>query len=270
MDPILLTIGNFEIKWYSVLILAGMIIGYFGVMLETGKFKIDKNFIINIIFWTVIFGIIGARLYYVIFNWEFYGHNLSEIYKTWNGGLAIHGGILLGGLTVFIYCRKYKFSAGKVLDIFAPFILLAQAIGRWGNFFNSEAHGGITSYEQLKNLYIIPEFVIKGMKIEGFYYLPMFYFESIWCIIGFIVLLFIRRIKTIRNGQIVCLYIMWYSFGRFFIEMYRTDSLLWGNLRVAQAISVVLFIGAYIVLLVKAKSKKEGDLYNESSDKLMY
>lgn len=270
MDPILITIGNFEVKWYSVLILIGMIVAYFGIMKETDRFKIDKNFIINIIFWTVIFGIIGARLYYVVFNWDFYGHNFSEIYKTWNGGLAIHGGILLGGLTVFIYCKKYKFSAGKVLDMFAPFILFAQAIGRWGNFFNSEAYGNFTSYAQLKSFKIIPEFVIKGMQINGNYYLPMFYFESLWCIIGFIVLLFIRRIKTIKNGQLICLYIMWYSFGRFFIEMQRTDSLLLGNLRVAQVVSVILFIVAYIVLLVKAKKNKKDDLYNESSGKLMY
>lgn len=271
MNSTLLTIGNFEIKWYSVLILVGMIIGYIGVIRESNKFKIDKNFIINIIFWTVIFGIIGARLYYVAFNWDFYGNNLTEIYKTWNGGLAIHGGIILGGLTVLIYCKKYKFSSGKILDIFAPFILLAQAIGRWGNFFNSEAYGNLTSYAQLKSLYI-PEFIIKGMKINGYYYLPMFYFESLWCILGFIILLFIRRIKTIKNGQIVCLYIMWYSFGRFFIEMYRTDSLLVGDIRVAQVISVALFIGAYIVLLVKAKNKKDSDLYNndDESKKLMY
>lgn len=267
MNPILLTIGNFEIKWYSILILLGMIISYFGVMLETKKFKIDKNFVINIIFWTVIFGIIGARLYYVIFNWDYYGSNLSEIYKTWNGGLAIHGGIILGGLTVILYCRKYKFNAGKILDMFAPFLLLSQALGRWGNFFNSEAYGSITTYTRLKELYV-PEFVIKGMHINGNYYLPMFYFESLWCLLGFIILLFIRRIKTIKNGQIVCLYIMWYSVGRFFIEMYRTDSLLVGNTRVAQVVSIILFAGAYIVLLIKAKNKE--DLYNKNSDKLMY
>ncbi len=269
MDSVLITIGSFEIKWYSALILLGMVISYFGIMIEAKRFKIDKNFIINIIFWTVILGIIGARLYYVIFNWNYYSKNLEEIYKTWNGGLAIHGAIIFGALTVIIYSKKYKFSSGKILDIFAPFLLLSQAIGRWGNFFNSEAYGVVSSYKMLKELYI-PEFVIKGMNINGYYYLPMFYFESLWCGLGFLILLLLRRIKSIKKGQIVCLYLMWYSLGRFFIEKYRVDSLLIGNIRVAQVASVVFFVGAYIVLLVKAKNKDKSSLYNNKSEKLMY
>lgn len=270
MNPILLTIGNFEIRWYSILILLGLVIGYIGVMLEAKKFGISKNFIINVIFWSVIFGIIGARLYYVAFNWDYYGENLSEIYKVWNGGLAIHGGIIFGALTIIIYCKKYKFSSGKILDIFAPFLLLAQAIGRWGNFFNSEAYGSLTTYERLKEL-MVPEFVIKGMYIEGHYYLPCFYFESVWCIVGVVFLLIIRRVKAIKKGQIACLYLMWYSVGRFFIESYRTDSLLYKDIRVAQVVSLILFVISWIILLVKANKKDPSELYNASDkNKLMY
>ena len=263
MDPILVTIGNFQIRWYSALIALGLLIAYIGVMSESKRFNINKNFLVNVIFWAVIIGIIGARTYYVLFNFDYYSKNLNEIVQIWKGGLAIHGGIIFGIITIIIYCKKYKFSSLKILDLFAPFMLIAQAIGRWGNFFNGEAYGSITTYERLKELFV-PEFVIKGMYINGHYNLPMFYFESIWCIIGAIVLLVIRRIKKVRIGQIASLYMMWYSLGRFFIEMYRTDSLLIGNIRVAQLVSAVLFITGLIIFIVQGTKKDDNALYNES------
>ena len=270
MDPILVTIGNFGIRWYSALIALGLLIAYIGIMREAKRFGVDKNFLVNVVFWAVLVGIIGARLYYVLFNLEYYSKNLNEIYQIWKGGLAIHGGLIFGVLAILIYCRKYKFKSFKILDMAAPFMLIAQGIGRWGNFFNSEAYGSITTYERLKELYV-PEFIIKGMYINGHYNLPMFYFESIWCIVGAIILLFIRRIKTIRKGQIAALYMMWYSLGRFFIEMYRTDSLLIGNIRVAQIVSVILFVLGWIILLVQGTKKNEEDLYNTSDkDKIRY
>lgn len=261
MDPILITIGNFQIRWYSALIALGLLIAYFGILLEAKRFKIDKNFLINVIFWAVIFGIIGARLYYVLFNLEYYSKNLNEIYQIWKGGLAIHGGLIFGVVTIIIYCKKYKFSSFKMLDMAAPFMLIAQAIGRWGNFFNGEAYGSATTYETLKQLFI-PEFVIKGMYINGHYNLPMFYFESIWCILGAIILLFIRRIKKIKKGQIASLYMMWYSAGRFFIERYRTDSLLIGNVRMAQVVSIVLFMIGLTIFIIQIRKKNKENLYN--------
>jgi phosphatidylglycerol:prolipoprotein diacylglycerol transferase len=157
-----------------------------------------------------------------------------------------------------------------MLDMVAPFVILAQAIGRWGNFFNGEAYGTITTYERLKEMYI-PEFIIKGMYFNGNYYLPLFLFESIWCLLGFIFLLIMRRIKTIRKGQVISLYMMWYSLGRFFIERYRTDSLLVGNIRVAQVVSIALFILGWIILLVQATKKDHESLYNiNEKDKIRY
>ena len=269
MDPILVTIGNFQVRWYSVLIAVALLIAYFGVMMEAARFRLDKNFLVNLIFWTVLIGIIGARLYYVAFNWDYYSDNLNEIYQIWKGGLAIHGGLIFGILTIFIYCKRYKYSTFKILDMFAPFMLLAQAIGRWGNFFNAEAYGSITTYEKLKELYI-PEFVIKGMYINGYYHLPMFYFESLWCLFGVIFLLVMRRIGSIKKGQIASLYLMWYSLGRFFIEMFRTDSLLLGSMRIAQVVSVILFFIGWITLLVQATKKDPKDLYNSSDKGLRY
>lgn len=261
MSEILISIGNFEIRWYSILIVLGLIIGYFGVNKEAKRFNINKDFLINVIFWAIFFGIIGARIYYVVFNWNYYSHNLNEIYKIWNGGLAIYGGIIVGAITTIIYSKKYKFSFSKILDIFAPFLLLAQAIGRWGNFFNQEAYGSIVSYAKLKSLYI-PEFIINGMKINGNYYLPMFYFESIWCILGVIFLLIIRRLKKLRNGQIVSIYLIWYSLGRFFIEIFRTDSLLIGNIKVAQIVSILLFLIGLAGLIAMVMKKENKFLYN--------
>ena len=261
MNPILVTIGDFEIRWYSALIALGLLIAYIGVSLETKKLNEDKNFIVNTIFWAVLIGIIGARLYYVLFNIEYYSRNLNEIYQIWNGGLAIHGGLIFGILAVIIYCKRNKYSALKVLDMFAPFMLIAQAIGRWGNFFNGEAYGSVTTYERLKELFI-PEFVIKGMYINGHYNLPMFYFESIWCLVGAIILLFVRRIKKIRRGQIAALYMIWYSIGRFFIEAYRTDSLLIGNVRMAQIVSIVLFITGIVLFIIQLRKKDDKELYN--------
>lgn len=265
MNGVLLTLGNFEIKWYSVLIVIGVIIGYSGVVKESSRFKIDKNFITNLIFWTVIFGIIGSRLYYVAFSWDYYSVNLNEIYQIWNGGLAIHGAILFGVITILIYCKKYKVSTSRVMDIMVPFLLLAQAIGRWGNFFNAEAYGTVTTYETLKSLFI-PEFVIKGMYINGNYYLPMFYFESLWCLIGFIVLMIVRRTKYVKKGQLTAIYLMWYSFGRFIIEIFRTDALLVGDARVAQLVSIGIFIIGFVVLLIQSRKPKLEELYNDNND----
>ena len=241
MNPVIFTIFGIDIQWYSILILIGIVIGLILLEKEAKKFKYPKDLIFNICFWAIIMGIIGARLYYIIFNFSYYSNNLLEIFAIWNGGLAIHGGIIAGVLTVLFFAKKYHLNFLKLLDMAAPSLILAQAIGRWGNFFNGEAHGIATTYTELKNL-LIPEFVIDGMNIGGVYYLPTFYFESLWCLLGFIILLIIRRLKYIKVGATTCIYLMWYSLGRFFIEAWRTDSLMIGGFKIAQIISIILFI----------------------------
>ena len=191
MNPVIFTIFNIEIRWYSILILIGIIIGVLLIEKETKKTDISKEDIFNICFYAIIFGILGARLYYVLFNISYYKYNILEIFAIWNGGLAIHGGLIAGALTIYLYGRKKNLNSLRLLDIVAPSVILAQAIGRWGNFFNSEAHGFATTYSFLKNLHV-PEFIIKGMNIGGTYYLPTFYFEFLWCILGFLLLLIVR------------------------------------------------------------------------------
>ncbi len=263
MSGVLFTIGNFEIRIYSVLILLAVIIGYFMITSEAKRFQIKKEFMFNMLFWTLIFAIIGARLYYVAFNWDYYGSNLSEIYKVWNGGLAIHGAILAGGLTMIIYCKKYKVRTGKIFDIVVPALLLGQAIGRWGNFFNMEAYGSVVEYHTLVNMKIIPQFIIDNMYINGQYHLPMFYFESLWCLLGFILILFIRRRKYIKDGQIMAFYLMWYSLARFVIESFRTDSLMLGSVKIAQVVSVILFLIGLCVQFIQSRKPKLEELYNK-------
>lgn len=262
MSPVIFTVGNFEIRWYSVLILLSILIAYFMITSETNRFHIKKEFVFNMIFWTIIFGIIGARLYYVIFNFDYYLNNIKEIFMIWKGGLAIHGAIILGGLTLIIYCKKYGTKVGKMLDIVVVPLLLGQAIGRWGNFFNGEAYGSIVNYHTLVNLKIIPTFIIDNMYINGSYHLPMFYFESLWCLLGFIIALVIRRRKYIKEKQILGFYLIWYGIARFFIEKFRMDSLMLGNFKIARIVSVLMVIVGIVIIIIQSRKPKLDELYN--------
>lgn len=266
MNPIMFSLFGINIHWYSVLILIGIILGLILLEKEAKKFKYPKDLIFNICFWAIMIGIIGARLYYVIFNFSYYQNDLIEIFAIWNGGLAIHGGIIAGVLTILFFAKKYHLNFLKLLDMAAPSLILAQAIGRWGNFFNSEAHGIALSLSQLKEL-LVPEFIIKGMNIGGIYYLPTFYFESLWCFLGFIVLIIIRKMKYIKIGATTSIYLMWYSLGRFFIEAWRTDSLMVGGFKVAQIISIILFIGGLTYLIYLSRKGKYENLYNDINAK---
>lgn len=270
MNPVIFNIGNFELRWYSVLIAIAVIIGYVLIINESRRFKIKKEFMFNMMFWTLIFAIIGARLYYVVFNLEYYRTNILEIFQIWKGGLAIHGALLFGAITIIIYCKKYKVRVGKILDIFVPALLLGQAIGRWGNFFNSEAYGSIVTYQQLENMKIIPQFIIDNMFINGSYHLPMFYFESLWCLLGFFLSLFLRRRKYIKDGQLVAFYMMWYGVARFVIETFRTDALLFNGIRVARVVSVLMFVIGLVIQFIQSRKPKLDELYNKAEEEVRF
>lgn len=265
MNSVLVSIGSIEIRWYSILILIGIILAYFFILKETKRFKISSDFVFNMLFWTIIFGFIGARLYFIVFNFHLYRNNLSDIFKVWEGGLAIHGGILFGILVIIYYSKRYNISLLRLLDIVSVPLLLAQSIGRWGNFFNQEAFGRATTLSHLKSISILPQFVIDGMKIEGIYYTPTFYYESLWCLFGFIVLLIIRRFKFIKIGQIAAFYMIWYGIGRFFIEASRTDSLMFMGYKVAQLVSVGLLITGLAIFIIQSRKSKFDALYNDQN-----
>ncbi len=265
MNPIMFQIGNFSIRWYSVLILIGVITSYILLEKEGKKYNAPKDFIFNLLFWVVIFGLIGARIYYVIFKWSDYSHNLLNIFKFWEGGLAIHGGIIAGLITLVLYCKKYNVKLIKMTDMMVVPLILAQAIGRWGNFFNSEAYGNATTLATLKSHYIIPKFVIDGMYIEGAYHEPTFYYEFLWCILGFILLLLIRNRKKTKLGTLTAFYLTWYGIGRFFVESLRTDSLMLGGFKMAQIISIVYIIIGISLLIININKKEKEDLYKDTN-----
>ncbi len=248
MNPILVSIGPIDIYWYSLTMLLAILVGSYIFLKAAKKEGYEENFLSNLIFYGAIFGILGARIYYVIFNLNYYLQNPLEIIAIWNGGLAIHGAIIGGAAWFIYYAKKNKKNFLKLFDLAVPALILAQAIGRWGNFFNSEAHGPAVSQETLENLNV-PDFIINGMNINGIYYHPTFYYESIWNIIGFVVLIILRKKLKLKTGQLTGIYFMWYSFIRFFIESLRTDSLMLGPIKVAQLVSVLLFLlGLYLVL----------------------
>ena len=154
MNSVIFSIFGYEIRWYSVLLLSAFLVGMFFINRETKRFEISKDFIFNLVFWALISAVIGARLYYVIFEWNYYSNNLGEILKIWNGGLAIHGGIIAGLLALIAYVKKYNGRVVRFTDFIVPGLIIGQAIGRWGNFFNQEAHGVATTLEHLQKLHI--------------------------------------------------------------------------------------------------------------------
>lgn len=241
MNRVFISIGPITIYWYSLLILIAVFIGYEIVVNYSKKVNYATRYIVDMILYLVIWAIVGARAYYVIFNFEAFADNLLDIFMIWKGGLAIYGAIIGGALYMLWFCRKKQLSFIKLLDIFSLPLLLGQAIGRWGNFFNSEAYGGKTTYEALANLKI-PEFIIDGMYIDGAYRQPTFLYESIWCLIGVMILWRMRRKQLNLNGRQVCFYLIWYGIGRFVIEGFRSDSLYLGSFRVSQIVSIILIL----------------------------
>lgn len=255
MNRVFISIGPITIYWYSLLILIAVFIGYEIIVNYSKKVNYATSYIVDMILYLVIWAIIGARAYYVIFNFDAFEGKLLDILMIWKGGLAIYGAIIGGALYMLWFCYKKQLNFIKLLDIFSLSLLLGQAIGRWGNFFNSEAYGGKTTYEALANLRI-PEFIINGMYIDGAYRQPTFLYESLWCLIGVLILWRIRRKQLNLNGRQVCFYLIWYGLGRFVIEGFRSDSLYLGDFRISQIISIVLvLIGIVGNIVIKYKGR---------------
>ena len=265
IDPVAISIGPIKIYWYGIIIALAMLIGISLATKEAQKLGLEEDTMVDMALWAIPIGFIGARLYYVLFKWDYYIQNPSEIIAIWNGGIAIYGGLIAGGLAVYWFARRKKMTLTLLLDILAPSVLLAQSIGRWGNFINQEAHGGAVSRQFLETLYL-PEFIIEQMNINGTYYHPTFLYESLWSLLGFILLIILRNQKgLLRRGEVALSYVIWYSFGRFFIEGMRTDSLWIGDImRVSQILSLVLFISAIILLVYRRRDYPSKPFYSES------
>ena len=246
MDRVAFTIFGIDVMWYGILMATGMILGTLLAIKEAKRVGISEDDVLNLAICAIPCGVLGARLYYVIFNWSFYSQNPSQILNFRGGGMAIHGALIGGILAGFIYTKIKKINFLKMADIALIGMPLAQAIGRWGNYINGEAHGGPTDLPW-------------GIMVDGVKVHPTFLYESIWDL-GIFIFLWIFRNKKEYEGQIAIFYIILYSLGRFFIEGLRTDSLMIGPFRMAQVISLVGVIGgiiAHIYLLKKNNNKKE-------------
>ncbi|CAC5465034.1 prolipoprotein diacylglyceryl transferase [Staphylococcus aureus] len=260
IDPVAFNLGPLSVRWYGIIIAVGILLGYFVAQRALVKAGLHKDTLVDIIFYSALFGFIAARIYFVIFQWPYYAENPGEIIKIWHGGIAIHGGLIGGFIAGVIVCKVKNLNPFQIGDIVAPSIILAQGIGRWGNFMNHEAHGGPVSRAFLEQLHL-PDFIIENMYINGQYYHPTFLYESIWDVAGFIILVNIR--KHLKLGETFFLYLTWYSIGRFFIEGLRTDSLmLTSNIRVAQLVSILLILIS-ISLIVYRRIKYNPPLYSK-------
>ena len=258
------------ITWYkySVMIMSGIIIAAVLGIIEGKKLGIKSDTIMDGILIIVPLSIVGTRLWYVIFEWDQYAWDIMKIINITDGGLAIHGGFITAFVSVYFFTKWKNISMFGAFDIVAPGFLIAQAMGRWGNFFNQEAHGGViggvdstwdTQRAFLENRLHLPDFITNNMFLYGpdglNYYHPTFLYESVWNLAGFIIMLILRRTKFTRTGELLSFYLIWYSVGRFFIEAMRTDSLyiLETGIRTAQLISVLMIIGGIVFSVLVRK-----------------
>ena len=241
MNPVAFTIFGIEVMWYGVLISAGVLLGILVALKEAKRTGFREDDLIDFLLYAIPAGIIGARGYYVIFSWDYYSQNLSQIINIRNGGLAIHGAIIAGIITGILFCKKRRVNVLELLDLVIPSVALGQAIGRWGNFINQEAHGGPTNLPW-------------GIMVDGQKVHPTFLYESIINFCIFLFLIWFRKNKKAGHGQILGLYLILYSAGRFFIEGLRTDSLMFAGMRAAQLISIAaIVIGAALLIYIKKK-----------------
>jgi len=261
IDPVALSLGPFEVHWYGIIIASGIILCYIIGRRYALKEGIDDEQVAEAIIVGVFTGIIGARLYYVFSRWDVYSGMPGEIFKTWHGGMAIHGGVLGAMLGIFLYTRFRKnctFTFFQGFDIAALMLPLAQAIGRWGNFANHEAYGKPTDLPW--KMYVPPKFRMPGYESFEFFH-PTFLYESAWNVGVFFLLLWFYKKKRKNFGEILALYMIFYSIARFFIESLRLDSLWWGDLRAAHVISIILIIAGIILFaLIRKYGKRAPEL----------
>ena len=254
MNPVAFELFGQPIRWYGIIIAGGVLVAFFVSYILAKKKGLDFDIITDGFLWSFPFAIVGARLYYVAFEYKNY-HSFLDVINIRNGGMAIHGGLIGGLVVAYIFTRIKKINFFEYIDVIKPGVILAQAIGRWGNFMNQEAHGGPVTEAFISKF---PEFIQRGMLINGTYYHPTFLYESIWDLAIFIFIWSFRKKKK-YEGQLAIYYLILYSLGRFFIEGLRTDSLMIGPLRMAQVISLITIIVCLILHKILSKRNKEAN-----------
>ncbi len=240
MNPVAFKIFNLEIRWYGILIASGVLIGTIIAMREARRRGLDEEMLLDLLLFAVPAALIGARTHYVIFSWDFYRDNPIEVLNFRAGGLAIHGAIIGAIIVGIIFAKVRKQNFWVLADIAAPSLILGQAIGRWGNYINGEAHGGPTDLPW--------GIMVNGVKVH-----PTFLYESIWNFMVFLFLIWYTRNRAKIDGEVFLLYLILYSVARLFIEGLRTDSLMWGPIRVAQLISLIAIVIPALILYNKRR-----------------
>lgn len=283
LDPIALELGPITVHWYGIILGLAALAGLLIAIREGKRFGIVPDFFLDLMLFGVPSAIICARLYYVIFKWDYYSAHPAEIIQIWEGGIAIYGALIGALLCGFFYIRAKGYSFWRLVDVCAPSLLIGQMIGRWGNFVNQEAYGGPVGESVLRDKLHLPSFIVDQMNIEGIYHHPTFLYESLWSLLGLVVLFTLRRQRFLRAGELFFSYLIWYSLGRFYIEGLRTDSLafkgpdwlaslmngLWspmkamveagylnpaeGNVRSSQLLAVLLIIASIVLIIVRRK-----------------
>ena len=253
--PLGFSVGPLEVRFYGLVIALGLVLAVVYALRRREQFGLSEDDLMDGVLWIAPFAIVCARLYYCVFEWDSYAHNPISILYIWEGGLAIYGAVIGAAIGVFVHCKFIKkISIPAVLDIVSLGFMIGQILGRWGNFFNREAHGGVTD-SFLRMGLINPH---TGL---GEYYHPTFLYESVWNLIGFVILHRFSK-KRKYDGQVALCYVAWYGLGRAMIEGLRTDSLWWGNFRVSQVLAAVSCIAAVIALFVLSRREhKVEDLF---------
>ena len=239
------SIGSFEVRFYGIIIALGLVLAAVYALKRKDQFGFCEDDILDGILWIAPFAIVCARLYYCAFEWDMYKDNPISVLYIWEGGIAIYGAVIGAAIGVFIHCKFIKkISILSMLDLVSLGFMIGQMIGRWGNFFNREAHGGVTDSFLRMGL-------INPILGTGNYYHPTFLYESLWNLVGFIAIHFLSK-KRKYDGQVALYYVAWYGLGRAMIEGLRTDSLWWGNFRVSQVLAAGTCVIAVVMLLVMA------------------
>ena len=265
LNPVIFSIGNFQMTWYGALIGLGILLAMWMAFRNCKRFGIISDKMVDVVLAGIIGGIIGARLYFVAFRWEDYKDDLTLIFKTWEGGMAIYGGIIGAFLAGALVARLRKVKVLPMMDLAGMGFLIGQGIGRWGNFVNGEAFGSNTNLpwgmtgDRIVS-YLSNSTHVTGQAIDAYGLVhPCFLYESIWCLLGFGLLYWYSKRRRF-DGEVFLLYLAWYGLGRTFIEGLRTDSLMIGNIRVSQLLAALLVVASVILLLaVRSRIKAAHD-----------
>ncbi|QHW31131.1 prolipoprotein diacylglyceryl transferase [Paenibacillus rhizovicinus] len=279
LNPIAFSIGALSVHWYGIIIGCGAMLGLWLAIREGKRFNLPTDFFMDLVLIGIPSALVGARMYYVAFEWHSYQDHPLEMIAIWHGGIAIYGALIGAIIAAVIYTRRKEYNFWRIADICAPGLITGQMIGRWGNFMNQEAHGGPVTERFLRDTLHLPDWIVNQMHIQGVYYHPTFLYESLWSFTGLILLIIIRRAPRLRSGELFMGYLMWYSLGRFFVEGVRTDSLAfagpgwlaaflknlwtpmnffgWGtmeagkNIRVSQLLAITIIAAALLLIIYR-------------------